>query len=209
MIGEFFAQVGLQALYHAENDNDSSGNGYNLTNTNVGLVTGKYNNAYRKDADSDKMQRNDSLGIAYTDAFSYILWVKKNASYTSGWRVIIIEMGNVRYIGMEWSNDTTMHIYSNDGECSFTIPDDGKWHMIALTHSAAQAVKLYLDGCYMTGFTLGSTSGGGSYFTLFSQFNQTNNATRADIDEVAVFKNVELTAAFIRKWYAWCKGRLL
>ena len=67
------------------NSNDSSGNGYNLTNNGMQFSIGLYGQATDTAGTTSRyLYLASACGISYSAASTFSIWVKMNADFSSG-----------------------------------------------------------------------------------------------------------------------------
>ena len=200
----------LQAYYRFEDDATDSANSYDLTNTNVTFITGKYGKGAVKDNDSDKLQINSDLGMTTSSDFSInCWWHPTTVGGASDWRIFILEIDNARYYRCIQSASDTITWDNGDDSTSYTYDSNletDKFHMITCVKDGT-SVKLYFDGVLRDTGSYQAGSAGSTVFTVFTQYNQTNG-TRGVIDDLAVFNKV-LSQAEINTLYSDASGALI
>jgi hypothetical protein len=150
-----------EGLYHFEgNANDSSGNGRNGTVSGATLTTGKVgSNAYAfAHADSTDVITFGTAGFNFvsSDAFSFALWVKPDASQPDA-NAIVISKSNFSTTGYAIiqngganSNQYTFIVGTGAGlsgiGSNFTLTA-GSWNHVAVTRAAnGTSTKVYVNG---------------------------------------------------------------
>lgn len=219
-VGEYRGKA--QAIYHLEDTTDSSGNGYNLTNINsVTFTPAKIaNGANLGSANTNKkLSINSNLGIT-GGAITVRLFVKLLAEISSGQWLFCQQYDNTNkdmyFISYEYNSGTRRlrfsrnknGVGSNDVYFNITMGTNN-FYRLALTYDNTN-----LCG-YVNGTSIGSiaasgngTTGYGNAFNIGYNGPSNDSYASALIDEVIV-NNVALSAAEIRKDYAWATGRLL
>jgi hypothetical protein len=147
------------AFYELNNNgNDSSGNGYNLTNYGVTYSTGNFGQAASFNASNDALQ-SSSLGTAYRNqtTFSWSFWVKTSGNSSGSAVNSMISFSDTG----EGSTETLLYFRGIEGDkvvlsnrdngtatVSFTGStsiDDNVWHHIVFIASSS-GTQLYVDG---------------------------------------------------------------
>ena len=143
--------------------NDTSGNNYNLISGSVtySSVSVKGSNSASFDGTSNFLQYNDGvfLNKAITN-FSHSFWIKPNSLI--GIQTLLDEGGGTNGIAIRLNDNILENAVREGGAgsqvntSSFTFPNDGAWHHIAITYSNGDVI-MYLDGApsstLITGFS--------------------------------------------------------
>lgn len=209
-----FSDANLRAYYRAENVNDATSNGYNLTNTNsVAFNAAKFNNGFDFGSSNTTKRLNTTskLGID-SGAMSIVLWVKFSAEIASGIWALAEHSSNVTQARHEiyyQYNGGTIGLLTgrtrigvvNDRVSVNGALGDGNFHHIAYVYDGS-AFTPYVDGVAKTG---ASSSGNGN--TNGTDGFAVGNTTVASLitgngifDDVAVFDRA-LTAAEVKMLY--------
>ena len=209
----------IKALYHLADVNDSSGNGYTLTNNgSLPFSVGKFGNCGGEFAASKYLKVVSPLGInPSTDAYSLGAWISITGQPASGAKncVMSLEKASNRGAHIFYINDSGTYklivSYANEeATLSYTKTLDlSTWYYIIFTGSAAGAGKLYLNGSLVaTGSRSTNTGPPADAFTIGGGWYTEAKYWYGYIDEVAVW-NVELTAQQVRRLYAFQRGMLI
>lgn len=163
-------------------------------------------NALNFDGVDDHITANYG-GITGTNPRSVEAWIRTSANANpsaGGVQQVITDWGTgatgSRFtMCLLWSNSIRVEVAGN-GISGTTPINDGNWHHVAVTYdnSAAQNVKLYIDGSLETqgNFSVGVNTSSGTNVIVGRRIDGANPFT-GDIDEVRVWNKV-LSAAEIQ-----------
>jgi RHS repeat-associated protein len=210
----------VQALYHLENANDLSGNGYNLTNNNgIAFNPGKLTNA----ADSGANNTNKSLSLASAlgntgATTSIFFWVNVTTPPGTNQTVDLTSLSNAlhhTYFYMTYRDTagTKQLDFSRakpgvgggpDVLFSYTLTT-GTWYHVGLTYDG-NTLTAYVNGASQ-GTDTGSGDGvtEGDNFYLFTSRNN-NTLFSGLMDEVVITNNV-LSSSTISSLYNSGSGK--
>ena len=134
--------MGLVAWYKLDgNANDSSGNGFNGTASNVSWVNGKIGQAGSFLVSGSKVVINPISGNILT----YSAWHKWDTNSTT-WRTIFGNNGNIHHL--IFNNDRSVNIWDGTRRnFGYNSPDNDWHHYLVILENASNA-KLYVDGIY-------------------------------------------------------------
>lgn len=208
----------IKALYHLADVNDSSGNGYNLTNNGtVTFAIGKFGNC-GVFADSKFLSIVNTFGInPSSDAYSMGVWLKPTSQPSSGvYKCIMsIEKASNRGAHIFYINDSGTYklivSYNNEAATlSYTVTlVNDIWYHLVFTGSAAGAGTLYLNGAKVaTGSRTTDSNPPADSFGIGEGWYGEQKYWAGGLDEAAVW-NVELTAQQIRRLYAFQRGMMI
>jgi len=222
-IGEYRGKA--QAIYHLEDVNDSSGNGFNLTNRNsVGFSAGKFANAaIFGNANSSKyldIANNLTLNNYKAGIFTISCWVYCETNPASGADLAMWGFNNT-------TKEQTNFSYLNDSgtyKFEFTFYNGSAVEFLKWTYSLTlntwtfvtfvkngTTITVYVNGVSIGNQTQTIADGSPSRADQFCIGRYAYDAApfwKGNIDEVAVFLYAK-TASEIRKDYAWATGKLL
>lgn len=209
------------------NGNDFSGNGYNGTLVNSPtFVSGKVNNAinFGNDTVIRYVDIPDNNDFSFTDGvndlpFTVSFWVYRLATGT-GFLVsknILNNTGVSEWASLFLTERIRFAIYDKTVNASFIGKDTnstfsiGVWQHVVLSYSGNQihsGLKIYSNGILQatTDLTSGTYTGMGNFTApvyLGHRFNDTNgnNKLKGYLDEVAIWKNRELTQSEVTELY--------
>jgi len=132
--------------------NDVSGNVHDLQAGQVSFVSSsvKGSNAASFNGTSDYLQYSDGIFLNQTITnFSYAFWIKP--STLTGIQTLLDEGGGTNGIAIRLNGNILENAVREGGAgsqvstSSFTFPNDGAWHHVAITY-ADGTVIMYLDG---------------------------------------------------------------
>lgn len=213
-LGELRAQSGIVALYHLGDVNDSSGNGFNLTNVNtVTFTTGKFGNAanYGASSGNKSLRIGSALGLTKAGAKTYIGWFKLASEIASGsWCLIhhvitaggtglVFQMfyeynGGTRRLSLGTFGSTGVNMY-------YTKTLGTTWHQLGFLDDGTN-LKFIIDGQILGTTTKDAQSAGISSTTFNFGNSESGTVSIAGlIDEFSVW-NVAKSASWVRKQYA-------
>jgi hypothetical protein len=222
-VGEYRGKA--QAIYHLEDVNDSSGNGYNLTNRNtVGFSAGKFANAaiFGNTNSTKYLDIANNLGIDNYKAgiFTISSWIYCQTNPASGAALAIWGVNNN-------TKEQTNFDYLNDGgtyKFQFTFYNGSTAEFLKWTYSLTldtwTFVTLVKNGTtltiYVKGVSIGNQTqtiadgspGRANQFCIGRYVYDATPFWKGNIDELAVFLYAK-TPSEIRKDYAWATGRLI
>jgi len=182
------------------NANDSSGNSYNGTATNVTFVNGRFNEAAKFNGSSSKINLGTSsnFSITTTGALSISMWIK-TTSTTTGYVISKADdSGDYEWSIEQLSNGTlTLYAYTSAGGVASTINNtavinDGNWHNLVGVIVNNTSTTLYIDGIAATSTSFSGTAASTSTPTLIGHFGGIAAATawfEGDIDQVRIFSS--------------------
>ena len=211
--------VANTAYYKLNNNpNDSSGNGYNGTASNVTYAAGKFDDAAAFNGSSSEINLGTSsnFSITTTGALSGSMWVKTTDTSTS----YLISKANDASGDYEWAVEygaptgkMKLNVYTDDdlfaaSVTNNTIVNDGNWHHLAFvivnnTGAVGGSVSLYIDGIPATSTSWSGTAASFSIPTLIGHFGGIPAASawwNGSIDQVRIFSSA-LNAAQVTQLY--------
>lgn len=139
---------------------DSSGSGLDLTryNTDVYIPGINSKGSYFNGSDQAWTRSNPNAAINFSTStnFSISWWMKFNPGYGGGSFAIFCNFNNPTYnqgyeVYFTGSNNIILFIGSANRSLSFTALSLDRWyHMVMTAHRTTPALKLYVDGKYVT-----------------------------------------------------------
>jgi hypothetical protein len=208
-----FSDANLVAYYRAENANDSKAS-FNLTNTgSVAFSAAKFNNGFDYGSTNSHAKSmnypTSSLGVDLSGASSFMFWVKVQTAPPNGgnadvfydWRSTV---GTARYFQFQYIQESAQLKLRFDPSGGTNIDYNvdlgtSAFHLIAVTCSAAGAVKVYLDGSEVATGTRGTTTAAANNMYIGNNIVNSRGAA-AYIDDVSLWSDV-LTATEISDYY--------
>lgn len=204
----------LRAYYKLEDVNDSSANGYNLTNGGTATFTpGLHANALTLNGSSQYLVATSNLGITgTTNNFSGVAWIKlagapANNTAQEFIYLQIINGSNRYFYRVEYYNNAgTMQINHFRGTHNVTLTT-GTWYHIAYTVNTSNNWVFYLNGVALGNGTAADFTTAGTNANQFGvgiAYPNSSGKTwyfNGQIDDVGIFNRV-LTAAEILDIYA-------
>ncbi len=220
MIGQIWPQIGITGLWHLEDVNDASGNGYNLTNYgSVAFGAGKFGNCAQFGAsNSSKYLRiASSLGIDLNATnLTMMAWVYPQTAPGTDESQEIVDWrsttGGDGVAVLRYYDDAGTKILryqhgTNSAEYNVSLALN-TWHFVVGVTSGSN-IYLYLNGNLVGSSTFVSVSNTYNFFTVGARYRTSADYYfKGNIDEVVAF-NLAWSASKVRKWYGWCRGMLI
>ena len=214
--GELWAESSCKRLFHQEgNGNDSSGGGYNWTDTNIafGISHGKFGQGAGFNGSSSRQDGADTGLPTSTGARTVSFWVKLNAVPGKGQENTMLayatDNANYKYYGQTIiSIGSTKYLrtafwgYDVDTPFPFTT---GVWYNIVVVHDGS--CKQYINGKRISNVSrpLADTTLKQAFVGYLKPFS--SGWLNGDIDEIAYY-NVAKSDQWVRRNYARGVGKL-
>jgi hypothetical protein len=176
MAVKYTPTANTKVLYHLENTDDSSGNGFNLTEDGSGITypAGKFRNC----ADLGNpnglryLYNTSNIGIAGDAAQTMIFWVKLNAEIGSGYYRLFQKADNSKDISYDviyqYNGGTRRFLFerwrvnvAQDQIFSNATLGATDWHMVAIVYTGT-VLRTFLDGA-LAGTPLTCSGDGSGY----------------------------------------------
>ncbi len=206
----------LRAYYKLEDANDSSANGYNLTNGGTSTFTpGIHVNALTLNGSSQYLFGNTNLGITgTTNNITISGWIKLTALPGSGanmqfFFLQVINGANRYFYRISITNSSGTYILNTTHRASYNFPappTTGAWYHVALTSNTSNNNILYLNGVSVAQSTAADAASSGglanqcSIGAIYWSASSKDSYFNGQIDDVGVFNRV-LTAEEILDIY--------
>lgn len=208
-VGEGRPEASLVAGYHLSDITDFSGNNFHLTNNNgVTFPQGKFNKCadFGNPNTTKYLSYAGNLGIAGSGAMTMHGWFRLHS--ITGVSIFINHSSTLT--SSKW-----MQIYNSAGALNFDCGASGPsisgilsaniWYHIVFVRDGSGNLFGYLNGNLVgTGTAGGSSSGDHFYIGV----DASTNYGEIMADEVRIY-NVAKDANWVRKQYAWAKGKFL
>lgn len=211
-----------QGLWHLNgNSTDSSGNGNNGTDTAVtySLANGKFSQGAGFNGSSSKIVITDAASLKPTGNFTINGWIKTSTAIGSlfcsisantaiaGFYTRIENSGKLDIvIGKNTGTTANVDYKELIGNKSLT---DGIWHNFQFVYNGSN-IYIYVDGNLDNSVanTINPAYAATNYPRIGCQNNTGTDTVflTGNLDELALYSRA-WTAAEIRKYYAWTKGR--
>jgi len=219
--GSWFDETNLVAYYKLEDANDSSGNGYNLTNTHsVPFVSGKFSNcASFTTGSSQSLYISNNFGILGTTA-TISIWYNPSTAPANGVYYSLVvqnENTNKTYNIIYYYTSGTSNIilfqrgrYNNAStEAPFqTALTIGNWYNLVYVYDGTN-LNGYINGKLVAGPAAASGAGSGvatDNFVIGTNTVPGSQFINGKIDETLVFTRA-WTAGEVAKYYENSKGQ--
>jgi len=196
----FASDGNLQGYWKGENANDSSPNGYNLTNTgSVSFSSGKFGNGMVFNGSNYLSIANGSCpNLAMTGSRTFCAWIYPTTVTSGANYTIISKQGSAntyRGYSLYLNNGTVarFEVYPIGGATpsisSDAIISGNTWYFIAGVYDSANSLlKVYInDKCWQTSASSTSTDAGVSFKIGANETGGVNNYFYGTIDDVAAF----------------------
>ena len=204
-----YNDANLLAYYRLEDlvDSEDSGTDYDLTNNNsVTFVAAKFNNG-GQGAATKSLSVGSAMGLIATSDVSYTFWVKLDTEISANFYQFLVHY---------WGTNTPIHMirydynagtrrinfysgnYTGSYQHSITMGTTDWYHLAMTRVGSTGAVRAYVNGVDVGGFTDANTDTNAAKFELLGQ-GGINNVIGI-MDDVAVFDRV-LTATEISDIY--------
>lgn len=221
-VGEFRGKA--QAIYHLEDVNDGSGNGFNLTNRGTctfaagkfanAVILGNANTTKYLDIANNLTLDTYKAGIFTISSLVYLQTAPTSGNYETFWG---IENNTKAQVIMKYNNaggtlQLYYEIYTGGVETltwNVTLALN-TWIYIVIVKNGT-TLTAYLDGVSLGNKTItiaDASPARSNQFTIGTDVFSAAGHWKGNIDETAVFLYAK-TAAEVRKDYAWATGRLL
>jgi len=190
------------------NANDSSGNGYNGTASNVTYAGGRFGQTGVFNGSNSKIEISGlNSFLASSSSKSWSCWVKTTSTGNIGNRAIISDygngVGNYNFDCFLTPVDGKVLLYSSAGGSSVGMTslvtiNDGVWHHIcAVQDTATTNLKLYIDSNLQGSITIGT---GTRLSSLFIGTYGAGYYWDGEIDQVRIFSSA-LSAGNVTSLY--------
>jgi len=232
--GSWFDETNLVAYYKLEDVNDSSVNGYTLTNINtVTFVAGKFTNCALLVEASSKALHQTNATIGYTAPFTASFWYNPVSLPSTGEYHMLLQFQaaqatGVRF-GMFLTNASGSQVQMNlerlksapttsiTSLANITL-STGTWYHLVFLYDASYYCRCYLNGILHSSTASGSNAvGDGTWDSHGPAVNigaawdggaSYNSFLDGKIDEM-IIETRAWTAAEIAKYYENSKGQFL
>lgn len=216
MVGELMLGANLQALYHLNgNVNDSSVNGYNLTNNGSTADTGKFGSGGRKYVSAsshyDTIADASCANLEISGSQTWIAWLNFTTHSSQSYPVAKAPSGAASAHGIRSdAAGTITAVFSGltpDNVTSDATITDGRWHFVCVIYdSSAGLLKVWIDGVKKEVSASGSATDTNGDFSIGRLGADNSNYLNGMADEVAVY-NKAWSDKEVRDYYRWATGK--
>lgn len=205
-LGEFWAQSGIVALWHLSNLSDSSGNGRTLTNNGtVTFESAKFGNgaSFGSNNSSKYLSIAAFSGVAFISGWFYI---QKNNALQTLLQYATTDQRYIIQIADAGGGNWIFRAYCNGNSLSSTItPSINTWYWIAL--NIGTTCELYVNGVLAASGSKGSETYDYNIAIGAALAPGASQYFSGKADEV-MFASSNMSASWIRRWYALSRGLL-